>query len=217
MAANAVPGFLPSRHGFLFPNRWPASPARLWNFGLLQVGIGDPGRGLCGGMAFAARDRYERGAPGIEALVPPSPGSALFDEIVARQFASFGRLFTVPLRFWIASALMSERRRVRETVRDAWPAIRAEIDAGTPAIVGLVRETGWNPLAPGLGHQVVAYRYDAGPAVVTIGIYDPNHPADDAVHIRIARRTDGWFELGQSTGEPLLGLLHLPFAPAPTR
>jgi len=168
-------------------------------------------------MAFVARDRFEHGAPGVEDLAPPSPGTALFDEVVGRQFASFGRLFSVPVRFWIASALMSERRRVRETVRDAWPGIRAEIDAGAPAMVGLVREAGWNPLALGLGHQVVAYRYDAAPDLVTIGIYDPNHPGHDAVDIRIARTTDGWFELGQSTGEPLLGLLHLPFASAATR
>jgi len=189
----------------------------MWSFGLLQVGIGGPSRGLCGGMAFVARDRFERGASGVEDPAPPSPGSALFDEVVGRQFASFGRLFSVPLRFWIAAALMSERRRVRETVRDAWPAVRAEIDGGAPAMMGLVREASWNPLAPGLGHQVVAYRYDAAPDLVTIGIYDPNHPGDDEVEIRIARTNDGWFELGQSTGESLLGLLHLPFAPVPTR
>src|SRR5439155_4495321 len=125
MASNAVSGFLPSRHGFRFANRWPSGPARTWSLGLVQVGIGDVGRGLCGGMAYAARDRFERGEDAPADLDPPAPGTPLFAEIVDRQFASFGRLLTVPLRFWAAAA-MGERARWRQTVRSAWPAIRAE-------------------------------------------------------------------------------------------
>ena len=64
MASNVVEGFLPSRHGFRFVNRWPTGPARVWHLGLLHVGIGDVGRGLCGGMAFVARDRFDRGDDG---------------------------------------------------------------------------------------------------------------------------------------------------------
>ena len=217
MAANAVPGFLPSRHGFRFANRWPSAPARSLNLGLLQIGIGDAGRGLCGGMAFAARDRFERGEEAAPDAAAPSPGTPLFREIVDRQFASFGRLFLVPLRFWLAAALGSDRSRVRGTVREAWPAIRARIDAGEPAMVGLVRAAGLNPLANGLGHQVVAYRYDAGPERISIGAYDPNHPGDDTVEVRITRSPAGRITLEQSTGEPLVGLLHLPFSPARPR
>jgi hypothetical protein len=217
VAANAVPDFLPSRHGFRFANRWPSAPARSLNLGLLQIGIGDAGRGLCGGMAFAARDRFERGEEAAPDAVPPSPGTPLFREIVDRQFASFGRLFLVPLRFWLAAALGNDRSRVRGTVREAWPAIRARIDAGEPAMVGLVRAAGLNPLANGLGHQVVAYRYDAGPERISIGVYDPNHPGDDTVEVRITRSPEGRITLAQSTGEPLVGLLHLPFSPARPR
>lgn len=214
MATNSVPGFLPSRHGFRFANRWPAAPARLWTLGLVHVGIGDAARGLCGGMAFAARDRFERGEAGPADTDPPAPGTPLFREIVDRQMASFGRLFTVPIRFWLAAALGSGRSRIRGTVREAWPAIRARIDAGEPAMVGLVREAGLNPLNNGLGHQVVAYRYDAGPERISIGVYDPNHPGDDGVEVRIHRTPDGRITLEQSTGEPLIALLHLPFTPA---
>jgi hypothetical protein len=212
VAANAVPGFLPSRQGFRFANAWPSSAARTWNLGLLRIGIGDTGRGLCGGMAFAARDRFERDETGAPDAEPPPPGSELFREIVDRQFASFGRLFTVPLRFWISAALGSERSRARESVRDAWPAIRAEIDAGRPAMVGLVRQAGLNPLANGLGHQVVAYRYDSGAERVDIGVYDPNHPGDDTIELVMERLADGGVRLSQSSGEPLIGLLHLPYA-----
>jgi hypothetical protein len=215
MPSNAVPGFLPSRYGFHFRNAWPSGPARTISLGLLTIPIGDTGRGLCGGMAFAARDRFARGEDAPADLAPPKPGDALFKEIVDRQFASFGPFFSVPIRFWLSSA-GSQAARDRETVRDAWPAIRAAIDAGEPAMVGLVRLAGRNPLALGLGHQVVAYRYDETATQIGIGIYDPNHPgagADD-VTLTVERRPDGTLALGQSTGEPLIGLLALPFVAA---
>jgi hypothetical protein len=216
VASNAVPGFLPSRHGFRFANHWPTGPARTWNLGLVQVGLGDVGRGLCGGMAYAARDRFEREEAAPADVEPPAPGSQLFSEIVDRQLSSFGRLWTVPLRFWLA-ALGSERSRWRETVRRAWPAIRAEIDAGQPSMIGLVRSATVNPLALDLGHQVVGYRYESSPATIAIGVYDPNHPGDDSVEIVIERTDAGGLQLAQSTGEPVLGLLHLPWREAGAR
>ena len=179
--------------------------------GRWRIPIGDTARGLCGGMIFAARDRFERGEDGSSDTEPPARGTPLFDEIVDRQLASFFFL-AVPLRFWLAAA-GSDRRRNRETADVAWPAIRAEIDAGRPAMIGLIRRATWNPLAP-LGHQVVGYRYEERAASITIGVYDPNHPGDDSVELRVRRGADGGIELSQSTGEPLLGLLSLPYVPA---
>jgi hypothetical protein len=214
MVANAVPGFLPSRHGFRFPNRWPKGAARTIKVGRWSIPIGDTARGLCGGMIFAARDRFERGEDGSQATEPPARGSPLFDEIVDRQLASFFFLI-VPFRFWLAAA-GSAGRRNRATADVAWPAIRREIDAGRPAMIGLVRLATWNPLAP-LGHQVVGFRYEETAASITIGVYDPNHPGDDAVEIRVRRGANGGVELSQSTGERLIGLLSLPYVPAPRR
>jgi hypothetical protein len=211
--SNAVQGFLPSRHGFHFANSWPSNPARKLGFGVLSLPIGDVGRGLCGGMAFAARDRFERGEIAPPDMSPPRPGTALFVEIVDRQFASFGSFFSVPIRFWRAS-IGSQGSRDRETVRDAWPAIKASINDGTPAMIGLVRLAGWNPLALGLGHQVVAYRYDESATGITIWIYDPNHPGRNDVTLTVQRLADGSYAMAQSTGEPLIGLLALPFDPA---
>lgn len=210
MPSNAVPGFLPSRYGFHFRNQWPSNPARTVSLGFVKIPIGDTGRGLCGGMAFAARDRFERGEDAPPDPAPPKPGERLFKEIVDRQFASFGRLFSVPIRFWLAS-VGSQDGRDRETVKNAWPAIKADIDRGRPPMVGLVRLAGWNPLALGLGHQVVAFRYDETAARVAIGIYDPNHPGEDGVEVVIERAADGSIRLSQSTGELLIGLLALPF------
>ena len=208
MGSNAVPGFLPSRRGFPFANHWPPAPARTWRLGLVQLGIGDVSRGLCGGMAYVARDRFELGGLALVDAAQPEPGATLFDEIVDRQFASFGTLWTGPIRFWLAASGPQDRRD-RETAHVAWPAIRAEIDAGVPPMIGLVRSATGNPLAVGLGHQVVGYRYDETASRVAIGVYDPNHPGDDGITVGFEAAPGGPLLFTQSSGEPLLGLLHL--------
>lgn len=223
MSSNAVEGFQPSRHGFRFANRWPSGPARRWRLGLIEIGIGDVGRGLCGGMVFVARDRFERGEPGPSETAPPSFGEPLFREVVDRQFDSFRVLFAVPARFALA-AFEGDRRRWRHAVRTVWPVVRADIDAGRLSMVGLVRRAGLAVAAPDFGHQVVAYRYEASPERVTIGIYDPNHPGDDTVELVLERAPAfgggpggsgrGGIRLAQSTGEPVLGLLALPWRPS---
>jgi hypothetical protein len=213
MATNAVGGFRPSRHGLRFANHWGRGPARQWDLGMLHLGIGNPSRGLCGGMVFVTRDRFERGEEAPAEGAQPAAGTPLFKAIVDRQFDSFGRFWTVPLRFWLASALYGRRRLLRASVKGAWPKVRREIDAGRLSMLGLVRETGWNPFSVGMGHQVVAFRYDATPERIAIGVYDPNHPGHDAVEIVIERGHGGEIRLSQSTGEPLLGLLHLPYSP----
>jgi hypothetical protein len=206
----SVLDFRPSRHGFHFPNRWPATPAWWWGGGVIHLGFGNAGNGLCGGMVFAARDRFERGELPPADVTPPPAGTPLFGEIVRRQIDSFDRAIVVPWRFWRASNA-SPRRQLRETVREAWPAIRREIDSGRLAMVGLVREPRWNPLRMGMGHQVLAYGYEASRDAITLRIYDPNHPDDDEVVARMERGAGGEIRLAQSTGEPLRGLLALPY------
>ncbi|MES1239899.1 MAG: hypothetical protein ABUL57_03460, partial [Chloroflexota bacterium] len=191
----------------------PKGPARRRQVGLVEVGIGDVGRGLCGGMAFVAADRFTRGEAAPAEDAPPPFGDSLFREVVDRQLDSFGRLFSVPLRFALA-AFASDRQRRRDSVRLAWPAIRREIDGGRLAMVGLVRRSGFALTAPDFGHQVVAYRYEASAERVTIGVYDPNHPGDDTVELVLERSPEGEISLAQSTGEPLLGLLALPWVAA---
>jgi hypothetical protein len=213
MPSNVIAAFLPSIHGFRFRNDWPPNPARVLTFGPISIPIGDTGRGLCGGMIFAARDRFHRGEAAPPDAVHPAPGTALFREVVDRQFASFGRLFSVPLRFWLAAMpVRSQAARDRATVRDAWPEIRAAIDRAEPPMVGLVRKATWNPLANGLGHQVVAFRYDETATGMRLGVYDPNHPGIDSVELSVERQADGSYRHGQSTGEPLIGLLALPYS-----
>lgn len=212
MASRNIPGFVPSVHGFHFSNSWPSVPAFWIGAGYLRLGIGDAAKGFCGGMSQAVRDRFERGeAPPID-RVAPAPATPLFDEIARRQLDSFDRWVVVPWRFlWMS--FQPETDRATATATEAWPAIRAEIDAGHLAMVGLVRSAGRDPLRNELGHQVAGFRYDETREAVRIGIYDPNHPDDDSVELAMARGADGRLTLSQSTGEPLVGLLSLPYVP----
>ena len=64
IASNAVPGFTPSANGFRFANRFEPGPTV--RFGPLDprlIGVGDAAGGLCGGMAWFVRERFEAGGP----------------------------------------------------------------------------------------------------------------------------------------------------------
>jgi len=212
MSAGAVAGFQPSRHGFHFANAWPSVPAFWVGVGLVRLGLGDAGRGFCGGMSQAVRDRFERGDLPPSDVEPPAAGTPLFAEIARRQLDSFDHLVVVPFRFWWAS-IKGAGARDRATATDAWPRIRGEIDAGRLPMIGLVRSTGLDPLRRELGHQVVGFRYEETADLVRIGIYDPNHPGDDTIELEMAGGPGSALQLSQSTGEPLAALISLPYVP----
>jgi len=201
---NAVAGFLPSTHGLHFANRFPPGPTI--RFGPIDprwIGIGDASAGLCGGMAWYVRERFEAGLPIPPDTEAPANGSTLFRALVRRQVQSLDWL-RVPLRFWWMGAMNPERaaRRSRET---EWPRIRADIDAGRLAMVGLVRQTGLNPFRMTQSHQVLAFAYEVDGDATTLRIYDPNWPGrDDLVVILEASR------LRESTGKELRSVIRLP-------
>jgi hypothetical protein len=199
--SNAVPSFLPSTHGLRFANRFPPGPTL--RFGPIDprwIGIGDASAGLCGGMSWYVRERFEAGLPVPTDTEAPANGSALFRAIVRRQVLSLDWLRT-PLRFWWFGAIGPERA-ARRSVEVEWPRIRADIDAGRLAMVGLVRHTGLNPFGMIQSHQVLAFAYDVADGAVTIRIYDPNWPGRNDVSIAVEA-----VGLRQSTGEGLAGLL----------
>jgi hypothetical protein len=204
-ASNAVPGFLPSVHGLHFSNRFPPGPTvRLGFIDPRIVGVGDAEAGLCGGMSWFVRERFESGLPVPSDTTAPENGSPLFRAIVRRQVRSLDWL-RGPLRFWVAAVRSRDRLR-RATLEVEWPRIRRAIDAGRLPMVGLVRHHGWNPFELTKDHQVLAYAYESdGPAGPhTIRLYDPNWPNRDDVSITLAK--DGF---SQSTGESLLGVIAL--------
>ena len=73
-------------------------------------------------------------------------------------------------------------------------------------MVGLVRQTGWNPFKLTANHQVLAYAYEVDGDTVTLRICDPNWPGRDDVAISVNASS-----MRQSTAESLAGLLRLPW------
>ena len=230
MPEGSVPGFLPSVHGLRFANRFPPGPTlRLGPIDPRIVGIGDASAGLCGGMALTARDLWAAGlAAPDDQVEPPANGSPRFRALVRRQVQSLDWL-RVPLRYldlaaWrpdppsgIARLLGREPPRVPAVLRE-WPRIRAEIDAGRPAVVGLIRAAGLSPWTLTRNHQVLAWAWESDDGGFAIRVYDPNHPGWDDVELRA--RVDGGdiplrdrVRLEQSTGEPLLGFFLQPYPP----
>jgi hypothetical protein len=220
MQTRTVPGFLPSTHGFHFPNAWPHGPTV--RFGPLDpriIGIGDAADGLCGGMVYVAADLFGAGIGVPPDRVPFANGSPRFKAIVRRQIQSLFWL-TVPLRYWLRSALGGSfgGDRARATLEREWPTAKREIDGGRLALIGLIRTASWSPWKLVMNHQVMAWGYAEDGRGVTLNLYDPNWPDRDDVtitlHLDAALRPAG---LSQSTGEPLLGWFVLPYSPADPR
>jgi hypothetical protein len=223
MIERAVPGFLPSRHGLRFPNAFPPGPTlQLGPLDPRLLGIGDASQGLCGGIALTARDLWAAGieAP-ADATVPPANGSPRFRALVRRQVESLDWL-RVPLRYLDLQAFRPDpptglavllgRRPARAVALEReLPRIRAEIDAGRPCMVGLIRVAGASPWLLARNHQVLAWAYGLAEGSITIRVYDPNHPGRDDVELRASSADGGHLE--QSTGEPLLGWFRQPYPP----
>jgi hypothetical protein len=232
MRTGSVPGFRPSRNGFRFANRWPPGPTiRVGRLDLRRLGVGDASAGLCGGMVTTVRDLFEAGIEPPPDTEPPAPGSARFRAIVRRQVESLAWL-RVPLRHYDLAAFRPDpptrparvlgRQPPRVVaVRDEWPRIRAEIDAGSLPVLGLIRASGWSPWALARNHQVLAFAYEEDETSIRIRVYDPNHPGRDDVELlaeierRAGRPLHARIRLAQSTGEPLLGFFRQPHARPP--
>ena len=75
------------------------------------------------------------------------------------------------------------------------------------------------------GPQLACCRRCSGKCTVTavpllgslaISIYDPNHPLDDTIELRVELDADGRVSrLDQSSGEPLLAFFRAPYSPKP--
>ena len=131
--SNAVPGFLPSINGFHFANRFPPGPTL--KLGVLDprwVGIGDAAAGLCGGMAWSARERFVAGRPIPPDTEAPANGSPLFRSLVRNQVQSL-RWFLTSWRFWWAGVIGAERT-LASTRDHVVPGVEATIERHQPRV-----------------------------------------------------------------------------------
>jgi len=190
----ALTGFLPSTSAFHFPNSWPHVAAFTIDVAGMQVPVGNAQHGLCGGMAFAARDYFEVRHP-IPADTQP-PGSGPLYEYIGRRLKESFDLplgptkyldfmsapdgdIGIPVLSWLVKRWT--RGTAWRTIHDEIPRILADLDAGRLSCLGLVCARGINPMDLGQNHQVLAYRYERNGNLLRIGVYDPNRPGRDDV------------------------------------
>jgi hypothetical protein len=214
-----VPGFKPSTSGFHFVNRHPEIPLLTLDVLGIKVPIGNAAKGLCGGMAYAARDYYEAGLlpppdrTGTDNLAhPPQP---LFDFLVKRLFDSFD-LPGGPAKYMhlmnpalpdhetdFSRAGLAPHGRAWVTIVEEWPLIRADLDRGVLSPMAFIRVKSHDPFQMGENHQILAYGYDLSWPILTIHVYDPNYPDRDDVNITLSladpqHTTDITYSLGDT-------------------
>ena len=222
------PGFLPSRHGFAFTNSWPPAPAVQIPTRLGTLGIGNAARGLCGGMVFAALDYWHAGIRPPPAQ--PAPGSPLYRYVVRRLIESW----SIPrgvARYYRWMNLPDGDRRVHvrgrrvltqrgvgwRTIAAEWPRIRASIDDGIPAALGLVTVASANPLQLGHNHQALAFGYALSGREVILRVYDPNTGQNDGIGISFDASSPAQapaFRHNLNLGRPVRGFFLAAYSPA---
>ena len=167
-----VKGFCPSNSGFQFPNSWPDVADRHIHIGPVDIPIGSASNGLCGGMIYASRDYSEISElpPQGSANPPATDDNPLFHYIVSRLFDSFDiKDITMYLKLMdpiypdtdenvtspIIGTELGMRGRAWLTIKEEWPLIKNDIDAGHPSTIGLIQVKSLLPTDIGENHQVL--------------------------------------------------------------
>jgi hypothetical protein len=172
-------GFLPSRDGFAFDNSWPPAPGVSVRTPAGTLRIGNAAAGLCGGMVFAALDYWH--ARAVPPDCRPVAGTPLYRFIVRRLIDSWHMPAGVARYYWWMN--LPDADVAGRTMQRHWPLVRASLDSGRPAVLGLVTVKSARPWLLGHNHQVLACAYGQAGSRVTVAVYDPNSGRDDGVQI----------------------------------
>ena len=212
-APHTVDGFVPSTHGFAFPNEFPDGESlKTIDVGPVKIPIGKASNGLCGGMAFGARDFFQAGVAVPTDTTPPS-GNAFFEYLVQRLIDTFDLPHLPATLLAIMNPAYPDHDggvlghvgadgRARLMARTEFAKIRATIDAGQPCPICVVKATSVNPAELGQNHQVLVYGYQVDGTQLTLWIYDPNNPGhDDAGYVLDIGHTDRAIEVGVSLAD----------------
>ncbi len=194
-------GFLPSRNGWPFDNRFQSVPP----FKLIgELRYGDASKGLCGGMVYSALDYFVAGLDLPQ--IPDSDLSKYKSPVQGPVFDYFGKRlfnsFDIPAGVWSYVELMrpdfpeyetasksairmAPRSRAWRLIRQEWPIIKTKLDTGQPCPLGLVRVISKDLKTLGQNHQVLAYGYDLVGDDLTLFIYDPNCNKRDDITLKL--------------------------------
>jgi hypothetical protein len=222
----AVAGFLPSVHGLHYPNDWPQVPAKTVRVKVgaisATIGLGDASGGLCGGMVFTVRDLFERHLSPPASLANPPPGSPAFEYLVDRLLASLhglrGAAFGARYYEWMVlpDRIPLVRLGVADlTVHESLPEVRACIDGGHLAPLGLVCAASARPQDLGRNHQVLAFAHETDARRAVLRVYDPNWPDRDDITLSCDLRDSAADPFAYSSGDHTVrGFFLSRYAPA---
>jgi len=219
--------FLPSRCGFAFTNTWPSQPALVLDTPFGHISVGDASGGLCGGMVFAALDYWHAGiAPPDD---QPTRDQSLYTYMVRRLIDSWHLPLGVTQYFqWMnlpdgdtgftafGHRVVVERGLAWRTIHTQWPQIRADLDRGIPAALGIVTVASHRPQDLGRNHQVLACGYDLTGHACTVRVYDPNQAQRDDISIRFdasAPSAPTTFHHNLGIDEPIRGFFRTAYTP----
>ncbi len=205
--SKVITSFTPVNHGFQFTNYFQYHfPIK---YPLPFAGNLDLDRivfGLCGGMCFAALDFYLAGKTPPDYSQPDEIDKNLFTYLCDRQLDSLKITVLLKILDWM---LAEDKDVAGRMLRYEIPKVRRSIDKGQPVVLCLIRVQG--VLNVTQNHQVLAtgYEISADGQVMTLTVYDPNHPGEQpTIAVRLDRDE---FKIVQSTGEALRGFFVVPY------
>ena len=217
--ATKLTAFRPSVHGFKFNNSFSAEEIMEELYSIPSWMTPDDNWGLCGGMCFAALDRYFRGDPIPTTTSTPDGGDSLFKELARRQSDSVHSVRV--------SKILDYQIRPNEeawyepmdslglkTQTTQWNSIKSKIDNGIPTTICLIRSGRLELHKIGDNHQVVVwgYTYDSSNKKLKLNVYDPNKPDNDNVIVGITKgQENSELDAYQTPGPDPRGFLRVPY------
>jgi hypothetical protein len=190
-SSKIIPGFALEKTCFRFSNNFVDSQYKIF---------GNTRYGLCGGMALAAMQYYKKNLTVPEIEVPPSPKNypELFEYLKDCQFNSVMNADSIKYITLMTNDFDSDKR----TICEEYPKIMTLINQDKPCLIGLIREKG-HGISSLFGitnhHQVLAYGYTKEDSTISIHVYDPNHPLNKDMKIKVNQDGSNLTYLGDNT------------------
>ena len=203
--------FIPSVHGFRFPNRFHGYFIPFSVPSLPDIPSPNNIYGMCGGMVAASLDLMYAEVPRPESTPIPERRTPLHGYIYRRQNDSLGAFGNQVVKFAHYMALPDDGPY--GTMRRAlvnFSAIRERLEDHNPVPIGLVYVSTRDTLRIWDNHQVLATHYEmVAEDRFRLYIYDPNHPLDDRGYVECERVT---ITAKRGDKKPLYGLKCVQYA-----